>query len=450
MAERHLFPASIVDELTYCVEKTDKNPLIQGWIFTLEGEVCSRTLQAALDTSLNYYPKFKCLIVKNYPSLKRWFRYCWEYRDIKSRDVFQEIEDHEPSRSNRDATAYYIQNHFALSMDIDYQSPLKVLLIRQPKQASLIFVFHHAAVDGIGGSFFIQKFIQFYEDIFYQRKKEDEYPPDFKSISQPEIKFRWYHFSPKCIYSYLKYTALLRKEPAAQLHPQGEEEGTRKFLAVVREIPPQQFKTIRTISKNYQATINDHLLASMFQTIKKWNAKWTDKSERIYITVPLNLRSPEDRTMGNILSGFNISLRSESIGKKVKTVRLVQEDLTSMLKNDIARTTVNLAWFLKLIPLKIKLLFYKHLPQIASPTFSLSNLGVFSPNSSHKDEKGFHYMGPARICSITGIPPAGQWVGMAVFTYNNRMALSLTALSSQFSSEAAGELLDSFIGELIE
>ena len=90
----------------------------------------------------NYYPKFKCLMVKNYPSLKRWFRYCWEYRDIKSRDVFQEIEDHEPSRNNRDATTYYIQNHFSLSMDIDYQSPLKVLLIRQPKQASLVFVFH--------------------------------------------------------------------------------------------------------------------------------------------------------------------------------------------------------------------------------------------------------------------------------------------------------------------
>jgi len=449
MTEKQFFTASPVDELTYCVEKIDRHPLIHGWIFTLEGEVCSENLKAALDTSLKSYPKFKCTMTRTYPSLKRWFRYSWEYREAPADNIFQEIDDRGPHHRGIDAMTYYIENHSSLAIDISCQIPLKVILIRQPKQSSLIFIFHHAVADGIGSFIFIQQFIKFYEEIFYQKKMSADHPPDFKAISQPEIRFSWHLFSPRLIYSYLQYTRLLRKEPSAQLRPQGGEAGADTFLAVVRDIPPQQFNMLRTTAKQYQASINDYLLLCMFQTIKKWNEQETDESERFYITVPINLHNPEDPTVGNIISGFNISLRSDSIGERKETVRLIQKELTTMMNNDIALTTFNLGWFLKLIPLSIKNLFYKQIPRIAAPTFSLSNLGVFSPNPSHKDEEGFHYLGPARIKSVSITPPAGQWIGMVINTYNNRITFSMTALRSYFSPEAVGAFLDLFIRELL-
>lgn len=447
MTEKQYFPASPVDELTYCVEQLDKNPLTHGWIFTLEGEVCSKSIKGALEACFKRYPKFSCTMTRDYPSLKRWFRYCWVYRKAQADDVFQEIDD--CGSGQIDPMSYYIDNHSSLALDIIRQVPLRVILIRQPEQSSLMFVFHHAVADGIGTFFFIQQFIQFYEEIFYQKKESPDLPPDFKAISQPAIKFSWNLFSPKRTFAYLKYTGLLRKEPPAQLRSQGGEEGANTFLAVVRDISPEQFSTIRAAAKKQKASINDYLLLCMFQTIKKWNHNYSDESERFYITVPVNLRAPEDRTVGNIISGFNISLTSGAIGEPEETIRLIHQELTDKLNSKIAETTVNLGWFLKVFPLRIKNLFYKQLPRITTPTFSLSNLGIFSPNPAHKDEEGFHYLGKARISRVIITPPAGQWIGMVINTYNNRITFSMTALRSYFSPEAIGTFLDSFVRELL-
>ena len=450
MTEKRFFPASILDEVGYCVEITNKNPLIFGIVLALEGEVSSRAIKEALDACIDYYPKFKCILVKNYPSLKRWFRFCWEYRDIKSKDILQEIEDSEPNHNSQEAINFYIKNHSSLAIDLAYQVPLKVLLIKQLNLVNLIFVFHHAAVDGLAGTFFIKKFIQFYEDIFYQRKKERDYTPDFKAISQPEITFRWKNFSLRRMHAFLKYSTLLLKEPSAKLNTEGEKGEEKKVLAVVREIPPHQLKAILTTAKKYHVTVNEYLLAAMFQTIKKWNQKWGRNSERIYIGVPVNLRPSKDRMVGNNLSGFNISLTPDLIGDKEKILGLIRKEMTSMVKNDIARTTISLAWFLKLIPLRLKMLMYKRLPQASSPSFVITNLGIVNLNPSHKDKEGFHCMGPARIYSASGIPPIGQWPGMSTAIYSKRMTLTLGVLRSQFSLESAERFLDSFIRELME
>ena len=456
MTKRRIFPASILDEVAYCVERIDRNPLIFGMVLTLEGEVSTRVVKETLDACLDYYPKFKCILVKDYPSFKRWFRFCWEYRDVNSEDILQEIEDLSPDHDSREAINFYIKNYSSLSIDLACQVPLKVLLIKQLKLVNLIFIFHHAAVDGLGGVFFVQKFVKFYEENFYQQKKVGDYTPDFKTASQPEITFRWKNFSLRRIYAFLKYSLLLLREPSARLHAEGAEVKGKKVLAVVREIPPHQFKLLRTTARKYNATVNEYLLAAMFQTIKKWNQRWGDTIERIYIGVPVNLRPSNDRMVGNNLSGFNISLTPDLIGDKEKILGLIRKEMTSMMKNDIARTTVNLAWFMKLIPLWLKMFISNylshsssHLTNSLSPTFLLTNLGIFSPNLSHKDKEGFHYMGSARIHSASGIPPVGQWPGMGTFIYNGRITFSLGVLRSQFSLEAAERFLESFISELI-
>jgi hypothetical protein len=52
----------------------------------------------------------------------------------------------------------------------------------------------------------------------------------------------------------------------------------------------------------------------------------------------VNLRSPEDSTVGNIFPGFNISFRPGLIGEKQEMVRLIRKELISTMENDIART----------------------------------------------------------------------------------------------------------------
>jgi len=450
VTEKRFFPASIADEVAYIFEVSTQSSLTFGFIITLEGEVSSEIVRQALDACLNLYPKFKCVLVNHYPSLKRWFRYSWEYQDIKGKDILEESEDLDSDRSHKDAISYLRHYHFSHSIEITRETPFKVMLIRQPKWVNLIFFCHHAATDGIGFVFFIQSFIQFYEEIFYYQKKEGDYPPDLKTISQPARRFRRNHFSLRQYYAYLKHIALLLHEPSAQVRTEGGEGTMKRLPAAVEEITPRQLKMIRATVKKYHTTINHYLLAAMFKTIKKWNQQWGEKSERICINVPVNLRSPEDRTLGNILSGFNISFRSELIGTRDKMLRLIQEEQASMMESDFARTNVNLTWLLKPIPLKLKMLMFKHRAHTLFPTLTLSNMGICYLNPHHKDQEGFHYMGPARICHISAIANPVIWPQMVVLTYNDRMAISLSVSHSRFSFEVIERFLNSFIRELIE
>ena len=59
MATRRLFPASVVDELSYSVEGVASGlHFVYAWIVTLEGEVSTDVTHRALDRAFNYYPKY--------------------------------------------------------------------------------------------------------------------------------------------------------------------------------------------------------------------------------------------------------------------------------------------------------------------------------------------------------------------------------------------------------
>ena len=450
MTDKQFFLASIVDEAAHLMELANQSSLTQWGIITLMGKVSSRAVQETLDVCINDFPKVKCTLVKNYPSLKRWFRYCWEYQDIKGKDILQEIEDSNPVHDPQKVVSYCQQNNFLPHLDITRHGPLKVLLIRHADRTTLVFISHHAAVDGLGGFLSIKNFIRVYEDIFYHKKKGGDSHPDFEAISKPEVKFRSDHFSPRHFYFFLKHASLILREPAVRIHAQGGEGIEGKLLAVAREIAPKQLKVIRILAKDQQASLNDYLLAAMFQTIRKWNQQWDEESGRIYINVPVSLRSRSDPIMGNFISGFNISFRPELIGEKGKLLKLIKKERLSLMKNNVASEALSMAALLKPLPLKLKVLLSKRSPHTHHPTLTLSNLGTASPNLSHRDKEGFHYMGSARICCILPINFVAPWPQVDVLIYHNSMVITLSLFRSQFSLGAAERFLDYFIRELTE
>jgi NRPS condensation-like uncharacterized protein len=448
MSTNQFFPASIVDELAHLMEKPLNTSITQGWTFSLEGEVSSSAVREALDRCLALYPKLKCRLTRDYPSLRRLFRYSWNYRELTSADIFQEIEDSDPNRSTKDILSYYRDYHASHHIDITREFPIKVLLIKQPERSSLIFFVHHAAVDGIGFLIFFESFVEFYEDTFYQREKKPADKPDFRGISKPPIPVQWKHFLPQHSAVYRKYGVLEEQEWVA--HQDGEEAGNsmEKLLAIDRELSPDQFKTLRVTAKKHQVTINDYLLASMFHTVKSWNQQRNQQPGRIYLDVPVNLRSPEDRTIGNIMCGFRIFLPSRLMGDKEATLKSVKEKRSFMMKQNVARKMVEFAWFLRPLPLAIKKLLYNRHPRTYCPTLTMSNVGICNPNPSHQDENGFQYLGAARIRSMCFIGYAAPWPQLIVLTYNNRLNISLSVFRSQFSLESAQAFLNAFIDEI--
>ena len=198
MTEKRFFPASIVDDITYCTDRAYANlSLNDAWILTLEGEVSTEVSQRALDDTLHFYPKARCILVNSYPSYKRWFRHCWQYTNTTGKDILEEIQLPPTHTSSEEAVNYYIHNHARFSIDPSYQVPLKVVLLRAPLRVFLFFIMHHAVADALGGFFFIQKFIQCYEDILYQRVQAPPSQANFDGISSPEVTCRWSNFFPR-------------------------------------------------------------------------------------------------------------------------------------------------------------------------------------------------------------------------------------------------------------
>lgn len=449
MSKTHFLPASIVDELAHLMEQPLNTSITQGWTFTLEGEVNSGAIREALDACLALYPKLKCTMTGDYPSLKRVFRYCWSYRaDVNSSTIFREIEDPGPEHRGRDILAYYTDYHASCFVDITRDTPIRVLLIRQADRSLLMFFVHHAAVDGIGFLTFFQSFITVYEDITQGRKKGDLTAPDYEGISRPHIPFQWKHFLPRHLSVYAKHGVLKEQERVAYQDGTAAGLPREKLLAIARELNPDQFNALRAKAKKHQATINDYLLASMFHAVNAWNRRHHEPPGCIYLDVPVNLRTPEDRTIGNIMCGFRIFLPSAAIGDKEETLRAVKEKRTFMMDNNIARKMVEFAWVLRALPVQVKKFLYRQHPHSYYPTLTMSNIGICQPNPAHQDKEGFHYLGAARIRTMCFIGYAAPWPQLIALTYNNRMTISLSVFRSQFSPEGAAQFLDGFIEEI--
>ncbi len=444
-----VFPASIVDDITYCVDKAYPSLVLSyAWILTLEGEVSLEISRKALDKTMRYYPKSRCILTNAYPSYKRWFRYCWKLTECEGNDILQEIRVTNPDFTVADAVKHYADNQVALSIDLSSHVPLKALLIRTPERIFLFFIMHHAAADGLGGFFFIQKFIQYYEDILYRREATDEPAGTFEDIPLPDIRLSWSDLSPRHFRPFLQNFFLTFKKPALNVFP-GKSKGiSGTFKAMVRHIPPDRLAKIRGTSKQYGSTINDYLLATMFQTIKKWCREWIKPADRIYINVPMSFRTPEDRTLSNVLSGAFISLNPESIGTSEAMLTLVRKEIIELADSNVARTIIRFSALLKPLLISARISLLKHTSLGYAPTIVLSNMGILSPNPSHQDNEGFHYLGNARIANIHGIPAAAAWPMLLLYTYNQRMIFNLAFLDSFFEPETAEKFIDSFLKAL--
>lgn len=449
MDESRLFPASIVDDITHCVDKAYPSLVLNyAWILTLEGEISTEIFLRALDKTMDYYPKSRCVLTNEYPSYKRWFRYCWKLTGCKGTDIFQEIRVPDTNLTIEDALNYYVDNHASLSIDLSSHISLKVLLIRSPERVFLFFIMHHAAADGLGGFFFIQKFIQYYEDILYGREAANAPAINFEDISLPDVSFRWRYFSPRLLRPFFQNFFLTLKDPALNTYPGKTKAIAGKFNTTVRQIPPERMARIRLTSKQYGSTVNDYLLAAMLQTIKKWCHEWITPSDRIYINVPMSLRSPEDRTLSNILSGVTISFKPGSISVKEELLPLIRKEITVLAESHIARTLIDFSSLLKPLPVSLRINILKRTALGYAPTIVLSNMGILSPNPSHRDEEGFHCLGGARISDLYGIPAVGAWPMLLLYTYNDRMIFNMSFLESYFPPDTAGRFIDTFLGEL--
>jgi NRPS condensation-like uncharacterized protein len=445
--KQQFFPASIIDETAYFMEGAGNTTVTNGWILTLEGEVDSALARQALLSTFDCYPKYKCVLVKDYPSLKRWFRYCWRYRDtVNPETVFQEITASGVG-AEKDGVTWFRELYPANRIDVTRDTPLKIVLIRKPREVILIFFHNHILSDGRGLVGVIRRFIQFYEELYYHRAGEQAVP-DFESIPQPVIRPPWKDCTFRHVDIFVKKCRLFLRQPAAEVHHHGGAGPGTGLMLVARVLSPDQFSLLKSIAKKRQATINDYMLAIMFKTMKGWNARRGGRPGRFYINVPVSTRPPEDFTASNKLGGITVSPDPETIDDTDRLLDQVRAQRTYLNANDAARIDLAMTWILKFTPLVLQEMIFKNHSHALYPSLCLSNIGICDYNPAHRDDEGFQHVGPARIVGSNVVTAAIPWPQILIHTYNNRMEVSLSVLHSRFPLETADEFLDAYIRDL--
>ncbi|MBN2297749.1 MAG: hypothetical protein JXM72_04110, partial [Deltaproteobacteria bacterium] len=347
-----------------------------------------------------------------------------------------------------DGVTWFRELYDANIIDVTRHTPLKIILIRKPKEIILLFFHNHILSDGRGLLGLLRQFIQFYENMYYHRTGY-EVIPDFKSIPLPVIRPPWKDCSRRHLDIFLKKCRLFLREPAAEVHHNGGVDTVGGLMLVARVLSPEQFSLLKSIAKNHQATINDYMIVTMFKTMKGWNERRGGRPGRFYINVPVSLRSPEDLSVSNNLGGITISPDPQALDNNGELLNQVRAQRIFLTENDAARIDPALAWILKFTPLKLQELLFKHHSHALYPSLCLSNIGICDYNPSHKDEEGFQYMGPARIIGSNVVTAAIPWPQMLIHTYNSRMEVSLSVFRSHFSLQTAEEFLRAYIQELI-
>jgi len=446
--KQQFFPASIVDETAYFMEDAGNTTVTNGWILTLEGEVDSDIVRQALLSTFNCYPKYKCILTKDYPSCKRWFRYCWNYRDtISPDDVFQEIAASGADKGE-DGVTWFRELYDSNIIDVTRDTPLKIFLIRKTEGVILLLFHNHILSDGRGLLGVIRRFIQFYEELYYNREQAEAIP-DFNSIPLPVIRPPWKECARRHVGIFLKKYRLLFSEPAVEVHHNGGTGPAGGLMLVARVLSPDQFSLLKSIARKQEATINDHMIAAMFKTMKQWNERRGGRPGRFYINVPVSLRSAEDFTASNTLGGIVISPDRDALDNNGELLSQVRFQRIFLNENDAARIDLAVTWFFKFMPLKIKELLFTYHSHALYPSLCLSNIGVCDYNTAHRDEEGFQYMGPARIAGSNVVTAAIPWPQILIHSYNRRMEVSLSVFRSHFSLETAQMFLDAYIRELL-
>ena len=90
-AKPQFFPASIMDETAYFMERAGNTTVTNGWTLTLEGEVDLGSVMKALLATFDCYPKYKCVLAKTTLLSSDGFATAGIRESVNPENVFQEM-----------------------------------------------------------------------------------------------------------------------------------------------------------------------------------------------------------------------------------------------------------------------------------------------------------------------------------------------------------------------
>jgi NRPS condensation-like uncharacterized protein len=354
-----------------------------------------------------------------------------------------------------------------LELDIRRQPGLKVWVRSEGNKSSIICVFHHACVDGIGVFRFVGDWLAAYAR---RTATETQHAPKNKQLD-PYLLRKRSHFPvelPEPIgistivketlreaYRWLTRPATPLAKPAIEVPSPNDPDSIESLAFAWAELPADDVQRYRELATSLDVTMNDLLIRDMFLTIRTWNE--THRADRpsrwLRITMPVSLRMRMHRKMP-VANGISYAFVTRTVDNCQDVSALLDgvRDETKFIKDwHVSLMFLNAVSFARRIPLFTWMMSRSH--RRCFSTTNLSYLGEF-PRLFRvrlpKREDGKLTAGNLTLESFRGAPPVRPQThaSLALMSYCGALTLCLRIDAKALPLAAGRMFLDAYLEQI--
>jgi NRPS condensation-like uncharacterized protein len=339
-------------------------------------------------------------------------------------------------------------------LDTSRAFPFRVLLLKKgTADYSLVFTFHHSAIDGV-------RALRLIDDVVSRYHNK---PPDASLLPQgvkrngDELlqearteRARTKHFYREML-SHLSYWLFINPlfHPARIFHDRSAGLGEVSFCSA--KITPAEFLELKAKSNSVGGTVNDILMAVCYRSIDKWNRRHGKRTRKISFLVPIDIGSPDlNGIISNQISYISFSTSAKDRVDSTSLLKKISAKRIYMLK-DRRGNTYSIVYFasvLRLLPLAAMKVLSKYvLFPLYADTVICTNPGIVRVGDCGE---GPVEPGDFRVVGFDAVPFVFSVGGMniCVATFNGSLGIYIAYDTGRFSKEKAEEFLALCLDEL--
>jgi NRPS condensation-like uncharacterized protein len=440
-------PLNCVDKCLLALDSINQ-PMLIHVILNLEGEVEHIRLNQAVFSAQQAHPVMRTILRSKH------FRLYREIQEDLGKGVLCVPDQAQVQDTNYESYLSYWMNQ---PLNIKKEFPVRVLLLRKnERESSLVFTFHHSAVDGLRALLFVRNVVESYnnelsqdskscEDIRVNRKRDELL--EFANSQRSKVE----HYYRKMIFSlFHRFVIVALPTPTRVFHDKSGQSKELHFCFKI--ISPKEFGQIQSKARSDGVELNDVFLATCYRAVEKWNNMHRKASKKIRVMAPVNISPKGFRyVVSNQASWFSLPTMPRDRADSAKLLRKVRADTINATMNRIAFSLVYFFYFCSRFPLFVMRGMCRFLMSTRTyvDTILITNVGFIWPKPG-SEEPAVRNIGNAKILNVTGSAPVVAPMGLSIAAgiYNKNLNFSLTYRPALFSEEKAKMFLDLYVEEI--
>ena len=440
-------PLNCVDKCLLALDSVNE-PMLIHVILNLEGEIEHVRLNQAIFSAQQAYPVMRTIL------RSRHFRPFREIQEDPGKGVLSVADQAQLQDTNYESYLFLWMNQ---PLNIKKEFPVRVLLLRKNKgESSLVFTFHHSAVDGLRALLFARKVIESYNN---ELSQNSESPEDIRINRKGDELLEFAHSQRSKVEQYYRkmISSLFHRfiiaafpPPTRVFHDKSGQ--SRELHFCFKIISPKEFEQIQSKARSARVELNDIFLTVCYRAVEKWNSMHGKTSKKIRVMAPVNI-SPKGfrNVVSNQASWFSLPTTPKDRADPAKLLRQVRANTIDETMNRIAFSLVYFFYFCSRFPLFVMrgMCRFLIITRTYVDTILITNVGVIWPKPG-SEEPAVRNIGNAKILNVTGSAPVVTPMGLSIAagTYNKNLNFSLTYRPALFSAEKAKMFLDLYVEEI--